>query len=216
MTYEQLRQAIAALRDQQVENVLREIFGENAGGNAAWDFACRSLAISGGVEYLDTYWDDLKVPLTQTRQGATAKPDFDTTNVGFLFPQNDATEILYFITQLPHKYKQGTILKPHIHWQQSAATAVTWSLDYKLFLPNSAVPADFTTITGDTPVFDYDSGNLHQITPLDNIAGVAGVSALMIGKLSRNDNTTTGDVLAFDLDFHLEIDSPGSREEYTK
>lgn len=49
----------------------------------------------------DTYYEDLRMPFTQAKQGATLKPDFDYTNVGLLFPQNDATEIAYFIAQLP-------------------------------------------------------------------------------------------------------------------
>jgi len=46
-------------------------------------------------------WDDLRFPATATRQGALAKPDFDYTNIGLLFPQNDPTEIIYMIDQLP-------------------------------------------------------------------------------------------------------------------
>ena len=72
---------------------------------------------TSSIEYTDTYWTDLRIPFTQTRQGANTKPDFDTTNVGFLFPQNDTSEILYFIAQMPHSWKFETTIYPHIHWQ---------------------------------------------------------------------------------------------------
>jgi len=169
------------------------------------------------VLYGDTYWDDLRVPLTQTKIGALSKPDFDTTNIGLLFPQNDASEMAYFVTQMPHSWKEGTGVFPHVHWRQSAATAVTWKLDYKIIPLNQEVPAAFTTISGATPVFQYVSGNLSQITSLGEIAMTGeNISALIVGKLYRDDNVTTGDVLGWEIDFHYEIDRPGSRDEYIK
>lgn len=163
-------------------------------------------------------WDDLRVPLTQTQRGATSKPDFDVTNVGYLFPQNDNTEILYFIVQMPHSWKIGTDIKPHIHWQQSADLEATWKLDYKILEVGEAVPAGFTTISGTTVSVTYVSGDLHQQTPLTDIdmSGVTGTSAVILGKLYRDDNTYTGDALAFDFDFHFQMDAIGSRDENTK
>jgi hypothetical protein len=165
-----------------------------------------------------TVWDDLRAPFTQVRQGALLKPDFDETNVGLLFPQNDPTEIAFIIMQLPHDYKQGTNIKPHVHWQQSAATAVTWKMDYKLFDPEELIPASFTTLTTSTGVFTYTSGNLHQISSFGEIdcSGVSGVSSVLLVKVYRDDNTTTGDVLGFEFDVHYQRDTMGSRQEFIK
>ena len=65
----------------------------------------------------DTVWDDMRAPFTQTKRGALDKPDFDYTNVGLLFPQSNVAEIVYIIFQLPHNYKLGTSIYPHIHRQ---------------------------------------------------------------------------------------------------
>lgn len=164
-------------------------------------------------------WEDLRFPLTQTRQGALAKPDFDTTNVGFLFPQNDPTEILSFIAQVPHAWKVGTNLCAHVHWLQSAATPVTWKLDYKVIPIGGAEPASWTTLSGSAGLITYPgSGSIHQLTDLGEIdmSGVSGLSAIIRCKLYRDDNTTTGDVLAFEADFHYQLDSFGSDEEGSK
>ena len=48
------------------------------------------------------------------------------------------------------------------------------------------------------------------------MSAIDGVSALILGKLYRDDNTTTGDVLGYDIDFHYQIDSLGSRQVYEK
>jgi len=74
------------------------------------------LRVGGAVNYTnidedgvltmtDTVWDDMRAPFTQTKRGALDKPDFDYTNVGLLFKQNDPAEIVYIIFQLPHAYK---------------------------------------------------------------------------------------------------------------
>jgi len=59
-------------------------------------------------------WDDLRFPASQTKQGSNLKPDFDINNVGLLFPQNDADEIIYIIAQMPHDMKLGSNIRPHI------------------------------------------------------------------------------------------------------
>lgn len=47
-------------------------------------------------------WDDLRFPATRIRRGVTQKPDFDTNEIGLLFPRNDDNEIAYMIAQFPH------------------------------------------------------------------------------------------------------------------
>ena len=78
-----------------------------------------------------TTWDDLRFPSTRIRQGATAKPDFDITNIGLLFPQDDATEIAYLLAQMPHDWKEGSAIYPHMHYIQSVAEQPVFKIDYK-------------------------------------------------------------------------------------
>jgi hypothetical protein len=176
------------------------------------------LNIGGDASYQDTYWDDIFVPLHSTRKGANDKPDYDYTNIGFLFPQNDATEILYFTVQFPHRYKVGSSIYPHVHWRQSAATVPVFKLDYKWYSVGDAVPANFSTYTMSTLAATYSSGTIHQIsknaTPIPGSG--KGISSMLVCKLYRDDNAVIGDVLVDQFDIHFEIDSPGSREEYTK
>jgi len=171
-----------------------------------------------GIDKINTQWNDLRFSFTASKQGATAEPNFDETNVGLLFPQNDDTEIVFIIAQMPHDWKTGTNIRPHIHWQQSANTAVTWKMDYKWFENGGAVPASFTPISTSTGIFTYTSGDFAQISSFPEIDGssISSVSSMMLIKLYRDDNTTTGDVLAFEFDIHYQIDSLGSRFEFVK
>lgn len=162
-------------------------------------------------------WTDLLVPLTQGKVGANSKPDFDYTNIGYLFPQNDTSEALYLIVQFPHQYKIGSDTYPHIHWRQTGANAVTWKMDYKWFNIGDAVPANFTTLTSNALAITYTSGSIHQISSFPAITGSGkGISSMLVVKLYRDDNTTTGDVLAFQFDFHYQVDSFGSSQEFIK
>lgn len=162
-------------------------------------------------------WDDMRFPFTQTKRGALNKPDFDETNIGLLFPQNDASEKIYIVAQMPHNYMVGSDIYPHVHWQQSANTAVTWKMDYKWFNVGDAVPAAFTTISTSTGVFTYTSGNLMQVSSFGPISGASkNLSSFLLIKVYRDDNTTTGDVLGFEFDIHIQGDTAGSREQWKK
>ena len=166
----------------------------------------------------DTVWDDMKFPATRIRQGATAKPDFDTTNMGLLFPQNDATEIAYMIGQFSHAYKLGTNIHPHIHWLQNSATFPTFKMDYRWYKNGADPTGGFTTLTFDTHIFTYSSGSIMQLSSFPDIVGSAidTVSSIIEIRLYRDDNDLAGDVLLKELDLHYESDRIGSREEYTK
>jgi len=180
-----------------------------------------NISKDGNVELIGnaTSYTDLLVPVTSTKVGSNNKPDFDEDNVGYLFPQNDDSEILYFIAQFPHDRNSGTHIYPHVHWDQDADQTPVFKIDYKFYDNGGDVPASFSTHTISTKVFDYDSGTLAQISrSADYINGssITGLSPMIIGKLYRDDNAYTGDVLVKQLDFHYEVDGFGSNTEYSK
>lgn len=163
-------------------------------------------------------WDDLRFPATLIRQGATTKPDFDTTNLGLLFPQNDAAEIAYIIAQMPHNYKLGTALEPHIHYFQDEADEPVFKMDYRVYKLGAATIPSFTTITASNFVFTYVSGTLNQVVsfPEIDMSAIDTISAIIDIKIYRDDNVVTGDVLGKEFDFHYQIDGDGSRETFVK
>ena len=173
-----------------------------------------SLRLNGTA----TVFEDLFVPLTSSKVGANAKPDFDETNIGYLFPQNDATEILYLIVQIPHRYKEGSDIYPHIHYKRTAAGKPTFKIAYTWFNTGSATAAPTTVLPLDVEATTYTSGSIHQINKSATAISGTGktISSLLLIKLYREDNTVTGDVLAYQFDLHFEVDGIGSSTEYTK
>jgi hypothetical protein len=164
------------------------------------------------------YWDDLFCPLTSSKLGVNDKPDFDYTNVGYLFPQNDTSEAVYLIVQMPHKWKIGTTIKPHVHYRRTAAGKPTFKIDYCWFNVGEAVETPTTTLTLDVEEMPYTSGSIQQVnTNEDGISGAGkGLSSILLVKLYRDDNTVSGDVLTYQFDIHYQIDAPGSKQEYIK
>jgi len=169
----------------------------------------------------DIVWDDIRFPFTQTRVGALTKPDFDTTNVGLLFPQDDATEIVYILAQMEHIWKLESTISPHIHYIQSAAAQPTFKMAYRWYKNGATVPGSYTVIStadGSKGIFPYTSGSILQIAEFPDIAGtgIDTVSSFLDIKIYREDDDVTGDVLTKEFDIHIQIDAIGSLQEYTK
>ena len=79
------------------------------------------------------YIDDLRFPATPgLRNPATAAPDYDFTNMGFLFDAS-TIESIYIIAQMPHDWVAGTYIYPHVHWCPTNTNTgdVYWVMNYK-------------------------------------------------------------------------------------
>jgi len=169
-----------------------------------------------------TVFDDMSAPLTPDKQGSNSKPDYDFTNLGLLFPQDDATEQVHLIIQFSHSKKLNTSISPHIHFIQDEASLPTFVYNYRWYSNGGHVPSNWgtgTTADGSKGVFAYTSGSMLQIgsfpdvtPPMEN----EGVSSNFEMILWRNDDDVTGDVLAKYIDIHYEVDTAGSNSEYVK
>jgi hypothetical protein len=165
-----------------------------------------------------TMWDDLTFSATNSKRGALDKPDFDYTNLGLLFPQNDASEKIYISAQMPHAWSTGTMVMPHVHYIQTAVSTVTWKMDYAAYGIGQSTKT-FTTLTAGATTFAYTAGNyMHQIAafPSVTLPVGSGISTQIDIIVYRQDNTNIGDVLFKQFDIHYQKDTDGSREEYIK
>lgn len=176
---------------------------------------------SGGIE-VDSAWDDLRFPATalDAQNKNDNVPEFDTTNIGFLFDK-DATEELYIIAQMPHSWEIGTSISPHIHWSASATDTVVWRLGYKYADVNSAFQADYTydTLYANLDTADINYHDLHGFADMD-LSSLSGVSAIILFRLGRlgaeSSDKLNADALLREFDIHYKVDGLGSRQEYIK
>lgn len=128
-----------------VEQLQTYLFGTDVvtiGGSSNY----AQVATDGTITLVGTAtaFDDLLIEMKESLKGSGTKPDWDATNLGFLFPQNNVTEIIYLNVQLPHRWKEGSTIYPHIHFFQDQNVTPTFKLDYRWVNIGDSVPS-FTT-----------------------------------------------------------------------
>jgi hypothetical protein len=101
-------------------------------------------------------------------------------------------EELYFTVQIPHDYKLGSDLYPHVHWTTATGTPsgsnVVWGLEYTLVavagtFPNTVLMTTSTLI----PECGTPTGTgQHLISPFSPVSGAGlGISSVLVCRLFR-------------------------------
>jgi hypothetical protein len=205
--------------------------GNNAGGNYT------KVTTDGSLSYMGeaTRWEDLKVPVNTVKTSSTwwgsttESADWGSFLGGtqlIWFTNNTDADAVYFSVQMPHGWKEGSAIMPHVHWTNMSVPfdkRVTWVLEYTWSNPGQSFSAT-TEITGNSVVSGDGTIALyeHAITRLGAAGGIDAtgktLSSMLICKLSRKASTDTynGSAGLIEIDFHYEIDADGSNEEYTK
>jgi hypothetical protein len=163
-------------------------------------------------------WDDLNFPLNLSRRGNRTKPDYDDENLGFLFPRDDTSEYIDFIVQMPHAWKEGSEINPHVHIQQDQALQGVFKIEYIWYNIGDPIPDIWEELVLDQYAIDYVSGNIAQILePAAKLDGTGKrISSILKIRLYRDDDVYVGDLFADQFDIHYQLDSNGSIEEYVK
>lgn len=171
-----------------------------------------------------TAWEDLRVPGTTVKLGATA-PDFAAflgsgNLLTYLFDGAATAEQVYFTIQMPHGWKAGSDIYPHIHWTPTDANAgnVKWQLEYSWANIDATFAAP-TTIS----IVDAADGTAwkHQKAQFAAIVGSGKtLSSMLVCRLFRDPadaaDTYAHDAAFLQFDVHYEIDTLGSRQETVK
>lgn len=186
------------------------------------------------IELAETVWDEIRVPWTSTYFDATLVNPWGAYIVGsipllWFIASGDLSTA--FVVRLPHDWKEGTNLYPHVHWSPlvtadgtPANQVVKWTLEYSWAnngtdLPGSTTesmtvhsPADANVVKGRVYTTAFSA-----ITPGANSDEI---SSTLVGRLMRygTDASDTYENYAglISLDFYYEIDTIGSRTQTAK
>jgi hypothetical protein len=184
--------------------------------------------LQGEVVTVATAWDDIRVPVTSLKAAGVKDPGFSMFmnnggSIGVYCYQFDkaSEEELFFTLQMPHSYKLGTDLHPHVHWGvntvPAGGTTVRWGLEYTMTTISGTFSAPVIVYTDATdPVTRY-THLLGEMTDI-NGSGLNSVSAMLLGRVFRdvaNDNFDN-DAALFEIDFHYQMDTLGSKTELSK
>lgn len=177
----------------------------------------------GGVRLYNsaTAWDDLFFPFTTGQHGVAGYPPFiaDSNYYEFTTDTTGVSQcVIYFIVQMPHRWKEGSNLYPHVHYKHTTSAGTpTFRLRYKWYegmgsTSNQAVKYytmnQTTGTTNNTLQMAYGTGSISG-------AGKT-ISSILICQVYLVSTTGAAPVLTYQMDIHIEIDSFGSRTETTK
>lgn len=169
----------------------------------------------------DGAWDDLRFPAQAINvAGPSGAPTWDTTNIGLAFSATLDNDI-QCIAQMPHAWREGTSVRPHIHWEAGTGftpgQAVVWALSYRWRNNGETLGALTTHTVTVTPTHTLAL----MITAFPELDGTGkNISSIIDIEVSRL-ATATGDDLAAtailkEFDIHYLVDSLGSDKEYVK
>ena len=168
-----------------------------------------------------TVFDHIRIAATATRVGALAAPGFaqllddGSGSVGvFAFQFDKASEEqIHFVAQLPHTWREGTDIRPHVHWcpTDTDTGAVVWGLEYSwsnigsVFGNSTLVTA---TQAGSGATHDHHMIEFDAISATDKTH-----SGILLCRLYRKAadaaDTYDNDAALLEIDFHYEIDRLG-------
>ena len=134
---------------------------------------------------------------------------------------------VFFTIQMPHSWIEGTDVYPHIHWapEDNTSGTVVWGMEYSWVEYNSTTPLSFpsSTIITTTSNSLANDANKHMITPFASITpsiSQDNISSILVVRLFRNSSnvsdTYTGGAFGLSFDLHIEKNTAGSRNEWTK
>ena len=168
-----------------------------------------------------TYWEDLRFSAAGINPpGAASDPTRDTADGRWVFSASQ-TNVLAIQAQMPHEWKEGSIIVPHVHWSPTSTHTgnVLWRLQYKVANINSAYPAGYTTV--DKLQAGAGVADTHQLASFGNVAMTGyTISCILLILLSRiggdPTDTYTGTAKLDEFDIHYQVDGFGSYNETSK
>ncbi len=196
-----------------------------------------TVKLNGGA----TTYNDLIVNINIARNSGNSAPGWTLFCAPGIYNweyANVDAEELFFSVQLPHDYKEGTRIFPHIHWSTNIAKGdapgtnrVAWFLDYQWVNHQSAYSSSAFTTIGGYALAGVTGRSLaayeHAITPMNDeseFGGIDGagktISSILVCRLRRtgtnSNDTYNGSAFLLSFDFHYQIDSFGSGEPFIK
>jgi hypothetical protein len=185
-----------------------------------------STVTAGNVIYTNTFWEDLRFPAVIAPKGPGITVVGDDLNTNAVFFTNAAStnntdEMVYGEAQMPHAWKLGSEIHPHVHFlQHDASQTNNWYMQYRIQCLGQANATAWVNTAPASNEIVYASGALHQIAEFApiNMSAVTNVSCIVDWRITRNGDgdVYNGDMYLKEFDIHYEIDQPGSQSEYIK
>lgn len=180
-----------------------------------------------------TTYEDLQVPgLAMALKNNGNAPELtsfiDNTQLYAFHNESSDEDEVVFTIQIPHAWKEGTIIYPHVHFVVASAPSLTstvkWGLEYTWANVNESFPATTETII--YAEADSIDQRMHEVVGFKDANGDSGIdgtdkkiSSMLVCRLFRNstdDSYAGNDVFLLQFDIHYEVNTNGSRLQWIK
>ena len=177
-----------------------------------------------GDQHSYTWTDLVQSAVGVNPVGAVAPPVVDETETGFpgsLLFSGSADQLLTGSWQLLHEWREGSAIRPHIHWMLTAdsASAVGWEFYYRISGIGAVAGAWVGPVAGTLAVTHNNTANTQALSTFGEIAMTGHtVSTLVFWRLYRRGSTDANNDTArlLSIDAHYQKDGTGSKHEYIK
>jgi hypothetical protein len=168
----------------------------------------------GRYEYYTTY-DDLRAPATTINLPGQPPDPTQDTDGSLLFSSTIENDIAV-IMQLPHSWKVGSKISPHVHWCKTtnAVGSVVWQMRYRIVRNGGSTSSwtDWVTATVSAAGSAETDNRIHGFGDISlDGAGLSDILSFQVRRLpaDANDNYDASARL-WEFDIHYEKDSLGS------
>lgn len=168
-------------------------------------------------------WDDLQCPPEAFNPtGAPAPPTLDQTTVpgSWLFSGTQECCIAV-IRQMPHRWKAGSAIRPHIHWEKTTTGSgnVLWQWCYTIANVGDTFGAysSWVNATNRTPHSNTVRKHAIDAFPELDMSGKreSCMICIQIRRLPSDPSDTYADDARFlEFDIHYKINKEGTETEY--
>ena len=203
--------------------------GNIAGGNY-YDIEPDGTWVSKGSA---TMWDEISNSFVGNNIFENAgRIDYNYTELTLDFNTNARypNEPAGIVTQVSHARKNGSDIRPHIHWMQNSNNNPNILIEYRLYNINEVPPAwTLKALTPSDNKFPFTQAGQQQLTEFNLPAGHGvslGLSFTVDMKIYRDSSNASGLFSGSDsysgiwsakyYDIHIERDMNGSHEEFVK
>lgn len=170
-----------------------------------------SLKFNGAA----TVYDDLFFPFSTGKQGTADYPSFNVDSMYHSFSIDTTAPgvcIMYFTIQMPHSWKEGSTIYPHVHYKHETAVGTpTFKMKYKWYPLEGSTEIGYKWYTMSTTTGTTNKTN-QMVYGASGISGSGkGISSIIVCAVYLSGQTGTGNVNAYQFDIHYEKDAIGSR-----
>ena len=194
----------------------------NTAMNELYPTIAKTTVLENGLFVGTAKWNDFYIHGTALVSGPSA-PDltiFQSNIQLYTFDGASTLEETNGVFEVMHDYKEGTDIRPHVHWAPINANTgnVKWQIEYTICNVNGTFPAN-TTISA----IGAASGALKHIAT-ETSAVISGtnikIGDMLAFRIFRDpadaQDTYGSDAFLLSVGMHYQVDSTGSANTFTK